>query len=248
MYQFYNVPFAVLCVEVLLTTATFWDWYLPEQLPPPLNHSGVLLKLSVAGVFIRFEIIPSLFIIQPCAVLKKQVCRLICMTCRLSDVECMPHTWASWNRWSLFVLITTIAVITVLNLFFVVTCMPLTSAQISCLCGSPFLNSVLFKVTKQDSPGRIWQITNLWLHCAFVFWFVERVSLCSSDWHGIRCSPGWPQSYAFPPVGASKILGLEMKATILVHILVLRAVFKQNRAFSALSSDVKGGLWNLKSI
>lgn len=69
--------------------------------------------------------------------------------------------------------------IAVLNLFSVAVLRPSASADTSIiwcgLCGSSFLSSVLFRVAKQDSPGRVWQITNLCLHCAFVFY--ERVSL-----------------------------------------------------------------------
>ena len=45
----------------------------------------------------------------------------------------------------------------------------------------------------------------------------------------------------------ARFWGLETDATILVYILVLRAVTRQNKALSVLSSDVKGRLWNLKS-
>lgn len=101
----------------------------------------------------------------------------------------MPHTWALWNRWWFFVLITTIAVITVLNLFSVVTPKLSPSTQTSiiqcCLYGSSSLSSILFKVNwvgQSSFMAESGRSQTCGYTVLFVFWFGERVSLCSSDW------------------------------------------------------------------
>lgn len=67
--------------------------------------------------------------------------------------------------------------------------------------------------------------------------------------YGILCSLGWPETYGNPLSLSRKFWGYRWQRPFLVYILVLRAIFRQNKAKqinSALSLDTKGELWNLE--
>lgn len=86
-------------VGVLVTPATLWDrCVFQNDYLHLLNHDRALLRIGVGGVFIRFEITPSLFYHPTTGCTEETIVLfLICMTLCLSDVECTPHTRALWN-------------------------------------------------------------------------------------------------------------------------------------------------------
>lgn len=183
--------FAVLCACSFIDHSYFSRLIcFPEQLPSLLNHDRALLKIRVGDVFIRFE--KSLH-------LSLSSDHRLCWRNKPEGLFVWHLAFLMWSAGltpepyeicdDFFVLSTTIAIITVLNLFSVVTPKQSPSTQTSIvqchLYGSSSLSSIPFKVNWMGQPrfvaesGRSQTCSYTVL---FVFWFGERVSLCSSDW------------------------------------------------------------------
>lgn len=145
-------------VAVLLTTATFLRLIrFPEQLPSPLNHGRALLKVRVGDVFIRFEKSLHLSLSSDHRLYwrnKPEGLFVWCLAFLMSSARLTPEPYEICDDF--FVLITTIAVISVLNLFSMVTPMPIDKHPASiiwcCLYGSSSLSSILFKVNWTGQP------------------------------------------------------------------------------------------------
>lgn len=148
------------------------------------------------------------FIIRPQAVLKKQSYYFL-FARHFAFLMLSAHlTPEPYEIRHTFVLITTVAVITVLNLFPVVTSTLLTS-NIGCvstaLPSSALLRWKYLKFWPWQGLADPEPVATL---CFCVLVWGKGLSLCSSDWlMAYSVAQAGPQSYALPPVSASKIPG-----------------------------------------